>query len=187
MTDRNYPKLNEQKATEATSVLLELHGGEMSHLKLIKLLYLLDRKALELWERPVTYDIYYSMKQGQVLSGVLNLVHGNTVGDFWHKHIAQKDSKMLKLEGEKIQIGKLSRAEIDLLKSIYSDYGHLERFELGDLTKNLPEYKQTTRIVKRRRTRLKDILTALNFEKEDIKRVYRKLEERANLEAIFEG
>src|ERR1022692_1541243 len=43
----------------------------MNYMLLIKLLYLLDRRALSLWGRPVTGDDYFSMKYGPVLSEVL--------------------------------------------------------------------------------------------------------------------
>jgi len=53
---RLLPPFNERKATEAASVLLRLRGGQMSHLKLIKLLYLADREALDRWSVPITHD-----------------------------------------------------------------------------------------------------------------------------------
>src|SRR4051812_9596906 len=49
---------NEQKATQAAARLLELRGGRISYLKLIKLLYLADREALLQWGRPITTDSY---------------------------------------------------------------------------------------------------------------------------------
>lgn len=61
-------RYREEKATEAAARLLKLRGGAMSHMKLIKLLYLLDREAYVRWGRPVTYDTYVSMPHGPVLS-----------------------------------------------------------------------------------------------------------------------
>ena len=46
-------RFNERRATEAAARFLKLRGGRMSYLKLIKLLYLLDREALLRWGRPV--------------------------------------------------------------------------------------------------------------------------------------
>ena len=67
-------RFNQRKAAHAASVFLRLRGNKMSYLKLIKLLYLLDRTALERWERPVTGDRYVSMKLGPVLSNVRDLI-----------------------------------------------------------------------------------------------------------------
>jgi uncharacterized phage-associated protein len=66
-------RFNEAKATEAACLLLRLRGGKMSYIKLIKLLYLLDRTSLLRWGRPVTTDRYVSMDQGPVVSQVYNL------------------------------------------------------------------------------------------------------------------
>jgi len=46
----------------------------MSYLKLIKLLYIIDREALLRWGRPLTGDRYVSMDHGPVLSQTLNLI-----------------------------------------------------------------------------------------------------------------
>jgi hypothetical protein len=49
-------KFDERKATEATALLLSLRGGQMHYMKLIKLLYLADRRALLRWGIPITTD-----------------------------------------------------------------------------------------------------------------------------------
>jgi len=46
----------------------------MSYLKLIKLLYLLDREALLRGGRPVTTDRYVSMANGPVVSRIYELI-----------------------------------------------------------------------------------------------------------------
>ena len=67
-------RFDEKKATQAASGFLVLSGGKLNYLKLIKLLYLLDRATLLAWGRTVTGDHYYSMKHGPVLSEVLDLI-----------------------------------------------------------------------------------------------------------------
>src|SRR5437762_12295497 len=66
-------QFNERKATQSAARLLELRGGRMSYLKLIKLLYLADRQALLRWGRPITTDRYFAMERGPGLSRVLDL------------------------------------------------------------------------------------------------------------------
>ena len=53
---------NEKKATQAAAIFLRLAGNELNYMVLIKYLYLVDRKALSEWGRPITNDRYYSMK-----------------------------------------------------------------------------------------------------------------------------
>ena len=52
---------NEEKATQVAGALLLKAGGDMPYLKLIKLLYFVDREALLRWGRPVTTDRLVSM------------------------------------------------------------------------------------------------------------------------------
>src|SRR2546426_8827697 len=66
-------RFNERKATQAAGLLLQLRGGTMSYMKLIKLLYLADREALLRWGRPISTDRYVSMDRGPVLSRILDL------------------------------------------------------------------------------------------------------------------
>jgi len=49
-----HPRFNEQKATELAAYFLKSGGGSMPYLKLMKLLYLADRKAIELDGSPIT-------------------------------------------------------------------------------------------------------------------------------------
>jgi hypothetical protein len=59
----------------------------MSYLKLIKLLYIVDREALLRWGRPVTTDRHVSMPKGPVVSQIYDLiVGGNPPGTqtYWH-------------------------------------------------------------------------------------------------------
>jgi hypothetical protein len=180
-TNSIYPKFNQQKATEAAILLLHLHGGRMSRLKLIKLLYLADRKALENWERPITYDTYYSMKEGQVLSGVLDLINNNIKNSFWQAHIEQDGENGLRLINS-ANPNKLSRAEVKLLQDTYKRWGRWYRFYLGNYTKSLPEYKQTT---SRIRTYIQDILDKI-YSKDDTERIVHRLEEKAYLDIALE-
>ena len=67
-------RFNERRATEAAARFLRLRGGRMSYLKLIKMLYFLDREALLRWGRPVTTDRYVSMANGPVVSRIYDLI-----------------------------------------------------------------------------------------------------------------
>jgi len=40
---------DETKATQVASRILKMRGGRMHYLKLIKLLYIIDREALQRW------------------------------------------------------------------------------------------------------------------------------------------
>jgi len=65
---------NETKATQAAARFLHLADDHLNYMVLIKLLYLADREALVRWGRPITFDTYYTMKYGPMLSNVHDLI-----------------------------------------------------------------------------------------------------------------
>ncbi len=134
---------NERKATQAAAHLLKLRGGEMSYMKLIKLLYLADRSALLQWGRPITTDSYVSMDRGPVLSRVLELA---TDGDLpgqtsvWARHISEPAHYSVRLQTNPGE-DELSTAELHVLEDVFRQHGRKSRWELVDFTHNLPEWK----------------------------------------------
>jgi uncharacterized phage-associated protein len=138
------PKFNEAKATQAAALLLKLGGGRMSYMKLIKLLYLVDRTALIRWGRPVTFDSYFSMNRGPVLSRTLDLINEGTPPDessIWSTCISEPRNHEIELRGE-CATDELSQAEEDLISEIFGQYGHMSRWELVDWAhKKLPEWQ----------------------------------------------
>ncbi|HEV8430339.1 MAG TPA: Panacea domain-containing protein, partial [Pyrinomonadaceae bacterium] len=68
-------KFDETKTAQLAGVLLQLRGGRMHYMKLIKLMYLVDRAALLRWGSPITFDNYVSMPHGPVLSSTLDLIN----------------------------------------------------------------------------------------------------------------
>jgi uncharacterized phage-associated protein len=139
------PTFNERKATQAAAYFLRLSEGRMNYMLLIKLLYLLDRRALLKWGRPVTGDTYFSMKLGPVLSEVLGLV--NEMPDpeepsYWSRHISGPVSYSVKLAKDPGD-NDLSEAEEALIKAVFEKYGDFDRFKLADhLHRILPEWKR---------------------------------------------
>jgi uncharacterized phage-associated protein len=136
-------RFNERKATQSAARLLQLRGGRMSYLKLIKLLYLADREALLRWGRPITTDRFVSMERGPVLSRLLDLV---TDGDdpgapcIWTEHISAPANYEVELKSEPGR-DELSDAEIELLDEIFKKYGSKSRWELVEMMHKLPKWK----------------------------------------------
>src|SRR5215813_7148812 len=113
-------RFNERRATEAAARFLKLRGGRMSYLKLIKLLYLLDREALLRWGRPVTTDQYVSMDNGPVVSRIYNLIREEPApgtDPFWRHYISAPRGWEVELLAEP-EAAELSRAEEELIGEI---------------------------------------------------------------------
>ena len=119
-------KFNEAKAAEAAARLIHLAGGSMNYMKLIKLLYLADRKALEEWARPISSDRYVAMKNGPVLSRVLNLIRSRVVdvpGPWRHLISPPDDYTVSLVTDEPPPGGELSKAEERLIDNVFAEHG----------------------------------------------------------------
>ena len=135
-------KFNETKATQAAAKFLQRAGGTLNYMILIKLLYLLDRKALLHWGRSVTFSDCYSMEYGPVVSEVHDLItEQQRKKGFWQSHIAPPQGYSVSLQ-ENPGDGALSEAEEDFITEVFSEYGHYtDPFKLADLLhQELPEW-----------------------------------------------
>ncbi len=134
---------DQHKSTAAAAYMLRLRGGRMSYLKLIKLLYLADREALNRWGFNITTDGYVSMEHGPVVSNTYNLmVSDDGQHEFWSQYITPPLGVYeIALKSDLIPDGQLSRSEEKLLSEIYGTYGTWNRWKLRDYTHTLPEWK----------------------------------------------
>jgi uncharacterized phage-associated protein len=136
-------RFNERRATEAAAKFLKLRGGRMSYLKLIKLLYLLDREALLRWDRPVTTDRYVSMDNGPVVSRIYDLIREEPApgtDPVWRHFLSAPNNYEVSLTAEP-ETDELSPAEESLIEEIFAEYGKLSRWNLVDLSHGLAEWQ----------------------------------------------
>ena len=136
-------RFKETKTTQAAARLLELRGGQMSYMKLIKLLYILDREALTRWGRPITGDRYVSMDRGPVLSRTYNLIIDEPAPNedtAWSHHISKPQNYEVKLS-QPAPNDELSEAESALIEEVFAKYGQMTRWALVDLVHGFPEWR----------------------------------------------
>ena len=132
----------EDRATQAAAKLLRMHGGSMSYMKLLKLMYFADRQALLTLGGPITYDRAVSMDRGPVLSHTYDLIKGNPgvgEGGYWNAHISCAWWRASLTQDPPSD--QLSNAEEAILVDVYRQYAHLGKYELSQLTHNLPEWR----------------------------------------------
>jgi len=136
-------KFSQEKATAAAAFFLKLRGGRMSYLKLIKLLYLADRLALDRWGFNITTDRYVSMDQGPVVSNIYNLItQDEEQKSFWSRFISPPLGEWeVQLKSEDLPENQLSKAEEKLLHEVFGTYGTWNRWKLRDYTHDLPEWQ----------------------------------------------
>ncbi len=123
------------KATEAACLFLERGGGQMNIMKLVKLLYLLDRLSLDRRGIPVCGGDYLSLRNGPVTSEVLDLVNEGRLykeADLrWEQCISDRANHEVALlrMPEREQV---SNAEVKLLDEIWAEHGGKTQWQLVD-------------------------------------------------------
>jgi uncharacterized phage-associated protein len=149
---------NEKKAAQVAAFFLHKSSspaarmfgqhGRMKHLKLMKLMYLAERQSLEKYGEPMIGDSLFSMNKGPMLSSTLDLINGlsDSVEGGWDAWISDRSNHQV---GLKVRVDEpqrdlleLSEADLEILSDIWANFGHLDAFELADLTHEIcPEWK----------------------------------------------
>jgi len=187
MERRTYPKperprYNEQKTTQAAALFLMLHGDEMPYMKLVKLLYNLDRESLKRWGRPVTYDEAFSLRHGLVLSITLDKAETSDpiLPSYWDEYI-RTSGYNARLINE-IDDGELSDAEVELIQELADQYREASPFDIEkehhdpDL---FPEWENPG--LSRIPTSISKILSAVGYSDEKINQINEDIAEDARL------
>ena len=123
-----------KKATEVAALFLRNEGGSINVMKLVKLIYLLDRESIRKRGIPVVGGIYLSMKNGPVTSEVLDLInsgflwHCNTT---WPTFISDRADHLVALDKDPGH-DNLSEFELALLQDVYKAFGFMDQWGLRD-------------------------------------------------------
>jgi uncharacterized phage-associated protein len=132
---------NDQKATQAAAYLLSLSEGKMSYLRLIKLLYLADRKMLIEHGSTITGDSMVSMDHGPVLSLTYDLIRRKRPSSWWEQFIGPPDEEKEVSLIRKPNADALSAYELSLLDGVYAEKKPFSKWEVRDQTHELPEWE----------------------------------------------
>lgn len=136
---------NERKVAQMAAYLLDRGGKRMPHLKLMKLLYLADRKSMELYGFPISGDRIVAMPHGPVLSMTLNLIDGDVESceNGWESWISDKANHEVSLKRpvSPDALDELSAADKSALEAVWNKFGHMDKWEIRDYThKHCPEW-----------------------------------------------
>ena len=127
---------------------IKKEGGRMSHLKLMKLLYLVERTYIEKYNQPLLGDDIYSMKNGPILSTTLNFIQGEIHPDYsgdWDKWVSPKENHEVSLarnfKSEDLDL--LSKATIRILENLWEEHHDKDQWEMVNYThENCKEWKE---------------------------------------------
>lgn len=138
-------KFNEAKVAQVAARLLSLEGGKMNYMKLIKLLYIIDREALARWGAPVSTDHYVSMKRGPVLSRVLDLINEgrdpNKSSSPWHDLISAPQGYDVALVAADAPDDELSAAEERLIREVQQQHRQRDEWQMVEFVHQFKEWQ----------------------------------------------
>lgn len=184
--------LNEVKISQiAGYILFKEKGRTMQILKLMKLLYFVDRLSLEKYGEPVSFDNMVAMPHGMVLSQTYNLSTGSaiSIAGGWNEWISDKENHNISLNKDIKNIDEfdeLSTADIELVDEVYSKYGKYSGFDLADMHHNnniCPEWINPNGSSVE--VSYADIFISMGKSKDEIKVALRRIEESKSLLQLF--
>jgi len=173
------------KTIQAVAVLLR-HEGTLqtsTYLRIIKLLYIAERECLDRIGRPITGDRCVAMKNGPILSGVLDLVNGHHMANATWSRFILRDGFQIKLKHDP-GTSELNRFEIELLEEISDRYRDWDQWEIVELTHSFHEWKKNDPGTSSKQIPLMDILEGLGKEA-SYTEIVRQAEEREAVEEIL--
>lgn len=136
---------NQRKAAQVAAFFACKQGDEIDVLKLVKLIYLSDRKNMRHHGYPIINDRFVSMPHGPVNSMTLNFINGAfSSADEWDSYITDRASYSVAATSKfKVEeLDELSDAELESLDAIWKEFGHMNKWELRDWTHNhCPEWE----------------------------------------------
>lgn len=179
-----FQEVEAAKVVQAAGVLLRAHGGQMSYMRLLKLLYIADRESLKQHGRTIVRMRPVAMDNGPLHSEIYNLIKGEHPAEgLWSKHI-QKSQYQIVLTSDP-GVLELSAAEIRILNEVADKYGNTDDWELVNQTHEFPEWKNNHSPGSSKPIPLRDILNALNFSSDEIAGILDDLDEHAKHDALL--
>lgn len=184
--------LNEVKISQiAGYILFKENGYTMSILKLMKLLYFVDRLSLEKYSEPISFDNIVAMPHGMVLSQTYNLSSGSSPSSAggWDSWISDRENHNISLNKDIKSIeefDELSIADIELVDEVYNQYGSYSGFDLADMHHNnniCPEWVNPNG--SSIGLSYEDIFIAMGKSKDEIKHALKRIEESKSLLQLF--
>lgn len=133
---------NVDKLVQASAVLLKQEGGHrMAYMRLLKLLYIADRESIKEYGLPITFDRWYALQRGPIVSRVYSLIKGEDVDSpQWAEYI-EREKYHVRLVSDP-RPTKLSRREIRVLQQVSDNYEDKDEWDLSNLTHAFPEWQK---------------------------------------------
>ena len=175
-----------ERSAQIAAEFARREGGEINIVKLVKLIYLSDRKCMELYGRLITYDRLVSMDFGPVPSETYNLMKGSTQQAWlcWIKGRENHDVIVRDMNFTREDLDDLSEADMSVIDQIWDEFGHFDHWQLSRYTHdNCPEWEDpkgsSSPILER------EIFESFGWSRKDARAAERAIHEQRHLDRQF--
>ncbi len=141
-----FVKFDVDRCIEATGVLFSITETKMmSRMRLLKLLYLANRRSLKETGDPIVDDDAFAMKDGPVLSHTYDLIKGveqdEKAQSMWNERFKVVDRILIQMLSNPGS-DHLSDYDVETLVDIASEWNEYGDYDISELTHTFDEYKR---------------------------------------------
>ena len=122
------PRFNEHKALSTMLYFLSKAGGSLDLYKLLKLVYIADKRHLREWGRTISSNCYARLKRGPVPSEAYNMLKSVRGGEEeWNQDL----SGFFSIDGHRVtgllapDMEEFSKSDIQVLDCTFEDFGNV--------------------------------------------------------------
>ena len=173
------------KAAQICAYFASQSGGTIEKLKLIKLIYLSERKFLSEYHHPMLFDEHYSLPHGPICSSTLNGINGVIHESLWDEYIARNGNIVVAVKSvERADLDHISDVEMEVLNGVWQEFSGMTASQIRNYThENCPEYTETDKA--RIPISYRQIFEALG--EEDSLDIAKEISSMVKLEGILEN
>lgn len=137
---------NVRRAAQVAAYFAKAEGGDINVLKLVKLIYLADRLAMEKYDYPLLFDRLVSMDHGPVDSLTFAYINGcQDDRSEWEKFITDRSNYSVGLANSALSeedFDQLSEADLEVLAYTWVSFGNMTKYQIRDYTHaHCPEWE----------------------------------------------
>lgn len=136
-----------RKAAQLAAFFALKAAGSIEKLKLIKIIYMTERRFLQDHEHPMLFDELYSLPHGPICSSTLNGIDGIIHEDVWDQFIARNGNEISPVKRfSRDDFDELSDAEIDIANRMWTRFRGMTSSQIRNYShRNCPEYTEIDR------------------------------------------
>ena len=132
-----------EKSIQLSAYFLDLGGGSLEKLKLVKLLYLADRQFFAEHGEPILWDEYFSLPNGPICSWALKCINKEIAENISDSFFVLSGNRNVKLccVVDRCKLDHLCEEEIKIAEYVWREHGAKTSSQIRNYTHQFcPEY-----------------------------------------------